>query len=209
MASSGPTTPAAAGGELLLERERELTSIDTLLESAATGAGQLVLIEGRAGIGKSRLLAELRFRAGEEGMRVLAARGSALEREFPFGVVRQLFERALRGAASNGAGKLLDGAAASARPVFESIGADGDGEAADASFAALHGLYWLAVNLSSERPLLLAIDDLHWADRGSLRFVSYLMHRLEGLPLIVAATVRTGEAGTDEALLGDVSNDPG
>ena len=60
----------------------------------------------------------------------------------------------------------------------------------DASFAALHGLYWLTVNLAGGRPLLLAIDDLHWADRPSLRFLAYLARRLEGLPVLVAASLR-------------------
>ena len=78
----------------------------------------------------------------------------------------------------------------------------------DASFAALHGLYWLALNLAAERPLVLAIDDLHWCDRPSLRFLAYLARRLEGQPILVAATVRTGEPGTDVALLGEIAARP-
>ena len=45
------------------------------------------------------------------------------------------------------------------------------------------GLYWLTVNLAAEGPLLLAVDDLHWCDRPSLRFLAYLVRRLEGLPV--------------------------
>ena len=76
-----------------------------------------MLVEGPAGIGKSRLIAELRERAAGGGVRVLAAHGSDLEREFPFGVVRQLFEPLLAEPAERE--RLLDGAAAAARPVFE------------------------------------------------------------------------------------------
>ena len=49
----------------------------------------------------------------------------------------------------------------------------------DAGFAGLNGLYWLTLNLAGEEPLLLAVDDLHWADHSSLRFIAYLVRRLE------------------------------
>ena len=78
----------------------------------------------------------------------------------------------------------------------------------DASFAALHGLYWLTLNLAADRPLLLAIDDLHWCDRPSLRFLAYLARRLDGALLLVATTLRSAEPGTDPALLAEILHDP-
>jgi len=65
------------------------------LRAALDGRAALAFVEGPAGIGGSRLLAATRERGEAEGFRVLAARGSDLERDFPFGVVRQLFEPAL------------------------------------------------------------------------------------------------------------------
>jgi DNA-binding NarL/FixJ family response regulator len=193
--------------ESLLERDRELASLRSLVDDASSGTGRVALIDGQAGIGKSRLLRELRGQATETGLRVLAARGSELEREFPYGVVRQLFEPLLQTEAAGGDGTLLAGAANAARAVFEGVEA-GDADAGDSSFAALHGLYWLSVNLTADGPVLLAIDDLHWCDRASLRFLAYLMHRLEGLPLLIGTTLRTGEPGTDEALVADIGGDP-
>ncbi len=140
----------------LLERGHELASLAGLGTAARDGEGRIGLIEGPAGIGKTRLLAEGRRCAEEEGFQVLAARGSELERELPFGVVRQLFEPVLidPGAHAN----LLSGAAAPAKPVFAPPrDTAGLSEGGDASFAALHGLYWLSVNLTAQRPLLLAI----------------------------------------------------
>ncbi|WP_037503376.1 helix-turn-helix transcriptional regulator [Solirubrobacter soli] len=185
----------------LVEREREVAQLDSMLEEAIEGEGRAVLIEGPPGIGKSRLMAEFRRRAVAEGAFVLNARAGELEREFPFGVVRQLFESVV--AESD----VLAGAAAPAQVVFRNPDENGS-HGGDASFAALHGLYWLALNLAAEHPLLLEIDDLHWCDRPSLRFLAYLVRRLEGQPVLVTASVRTGDAPTDAALLAEIANDP-
>ncbi|RKQ87629.1 putative ATPase [Solirubrobacter pauli] len=184
----------------LVERDREVHVLDNLLAEATLGEGRAVLIEGPPGIGKSRLLAEFRRRATGEGATVLNARAGELEREFPFGVVRQLFEGVVTDPS------VLTGAAAAAGVVFASP--ENGVPAGDASFAALHGLYWLTLNLAAEHPLLLEVDDLHWCDRPSLRFLAYLVRRLEGQPVLVTASVRTGDAPTDAALLAEIANDP-
>ncbi|GAA1015985.1 LuxR family transcriptional regulator [Acrocarpospora pleiomorpha] len=187
----------------LFERGRELDELDAHFARAAAGAGRLVVVEGPAGIGKSRLLAEIRRRA-EGSMRVLWARGSGLEGEFAFGVVRQLFEAELAGPERREA--LLAGAAVSAAAVFgePDSGADGGG----ATFASLHGLYWLVLNLAEDAPLLLAVDDLHWCDRPSLLFLAYLARRLESQPILLLMGLRDAEPGTDPALLGEITHDP-
>ncbi|MFL6067178.1 MAG: AAA family ATPase [Gaiellaceae bacterium] len=182
----------------LLERDREVAALDELLAAAAGGEGWFAVLEAVAGMGKTRLVAETRRRAEEAGLRVLRARGGELEREFAFGVVRQLFEPALD------RGDVFDGAAAPARAVFE----DAAGGADAASFAVLHGLYWLVVDLSAERPLLLAVDDLHWCDQASLRFLAYLARRLEGVPALVVGALRPSEPGADEALIREIERDP-
>jgi DNA-binding CsgD family transcriptional regulator len=198
-ARSLPADRATATPDLL-ERDAELAALDRLVAEAADGRGRLVLIEGPAGIGKSGLLGGLRRRAGEEA-RVLAARASELEREFAFGVVRQLFESVV----AERPDAALGGAAAPAAAVFAGQPAAADG---GAQFAVLHGLYWLTLNLAAERPLLLAIDDLHWADRPSLRFLAYLARRLDGVPALAAATLRSGDHGADPQLLAEIALDP-
>ncbi|HUB98863.1 MAG TPA: AAA family ATPase [Solirubrobacterales bacterium] len=196
MTASRPNV-GSAQGEPLLEREHEVGAFAGLLEGEGSG---LVVVEGPAGIGKSRLIAELRERAAAEGRRVLSAFGSELEREFPFGVVRQLYEPLLVDAEERE--RLLADSAGAARPVFETLPAAGEG---DVSFAALHGLYWLTVNLADPQPLLIVVDDLHWCDRPSLRFLVYLARRLEGLPALVVVGLRTAEPGTDPVLIGEVA----
>jgi DNA-binding CsgD family transcriptional regulator len=182
----------------LVEREDDLGALAELLDGLVDGRSRAALIEGPAGIGKSRLLGALRDGAAARGVRALTARGSELEREFPFGVVRQLFEPVL---AEVGRDAAFEGAAASARAVFAGEADEG------ATFAVLHGLYWLTLNVGEERPLVLAVDDLHWCDRPSLRFLAYLAPRLDGAPLLLGATLRSTEPGTDPVLIGEVARD--
>jgi DNA-binding SARP family transcriptional activator len=200
--SPAPAAPAAPVPDDLLDRERELTAVRSALDDLAAGEPRLLLIEGPAGIGKTRLLTEARRLAADRSVRVLSARGSQLEKAFGFGVVRQLFEPALTDPRRRA--DLLAGAAASARGVFEPMG----GESPDGSFAALHGLYWLAVNLTADGPLLLAIDDVQWCDSTSLRSLAYLVRRLEAVPVLVVGTVRTGEPQEDEELLAELAMEP-
>ena len=80
----------------LVEREVEVATLDALLESARSGAGAVVLVEGPPGIGKTSLLRAARTRAADEGMRVLHGRGTELERAFPLGVARQCLEPVVR-----------------------------------------------------------------------------------------------------------------
>ena len=105
----------------LLDREDDLAAIDAALAEAVGGAGGILLIEGAAGIGKTTLLDQLRRRACALAMTVQTARGGELERGFGFGVVRQLLEAALVGAAATERDRLLAGAARLAEPVFTDV----------------------------------------------------------------------------------------
>ena len=175
----------------LIERERELAAVEGLLQRG----GEVLLVEGAAGAGKTSLLRAACGRAKALGYDVVDARGSELEAGFAFGVVRQLFER--RVAAAEDPDALLDGPAVAARPLL--LGQPPETSDHDTSFAVLHGLYWLAANLAARRPLLIAVDDAHWADEPSLRWLAYLAARLEGLALALLAAARPAQPGATEA----------
>jgi tetratricopeptide (TPR) repeat protein len=72
----------------------------------------------------------------------------------------------------------------------------------------LHGLYWLTVNLTAGGPVAIVVDDAQWCDTASLRYLAYLVKRLEGLPVLLLVAVRTGEPTEDDALLAEVVLDP-
>jgi predicted ATPase len=179
----------------LCERELDLAAVEELLEHR----GGVLLIEGRAGIGKTSLVEAACSRAGELRHEVVRARGSELESGFAFGVVRQLFERRLAAAGEGERAALLAGPAAAVRPLLS--GEVSAQPAGDSSFAVLHGLYWLVVNFAASRPVLIAVDDAHWADEASLRSLAYLAPRLEGLAAGMLVAMRQGDpAGMRPAL---------
>src|SRR5947199_10510703 len=140
--------------ENLVEREGELARFGALMEAAKQDNGAGVLVDGAAGVGKTTLVREVIRRAEAGGLQVLWARGGELERDFPYGVVRQLFERRLLAAGEDERAGLLEGAAGLAAPVLglEPRGAPAAGR--DAPFAAVHGLYWLAAGLAASPPLV-------------------------------------------------------
>jgi DNA-binding CsgD family transcriptional regulator len=202
---------AAATGQLL-ERSEELARIESALVEARTGRGTFVVIEGPAGIGKTALLAAARTAAARCGMRVLRSRGTELERDFAFGVVRQLFEPPLAEASELERADLLQGAAGVAASLLGLRGAPpADGppsSGVDPSFAVLHGLYWVCANLTAVGPLCVVVDDAHWADAASLRYLAFLLTRLEELNAALVVATRPREAGTDAELFATVTTDP-
>ena len=131
----------------------------------------MLAFEGPAGIGKTRLLGVLRERAVEAGATVLDARAGLLEREFGFGVVRQLFEAVAAGEPPPGRGArgVRRGRPEQRRPVRRAQ-------------RALPVHRWRSPRAG---PLVLCIDDLQWSDTASLRFVAYLARRVAGLPVLV------------------------
>jgi DNA-binding CsgD family transcriptional regulator/tetratricopeptide (TPR) repeat protein len=194
---------------LLLERDQEMERMAECLVRARQGRGGALVVEGPAGIGKTVLLAAARNGAEEEGFRVLRARGAELEHEFAFGVVRQLVEPVLAGASEKERSQLLDGPPGVAAQLLGLPGlGDGAPIAPDPSFAVLHGLYWLCANLASQQPLALVVDDAHWADGASLRFLAFLLPRLEELRVAVLLGARPAEAGEGRELLAAMTMDP-
>jgi predicted ATPase len=194
---------------VLLERERELERIDAALGSAIAGSGITVVIEGEPGIGKTSLLAAALSRAAASGVVALRACGAELESEFPFGVLRQCLEPVVTAADDTERARLFAGVAALAEPVLTDV----PGAGADASFGVLHGLYWLLANLCERGPVLMTVDDAHWADEASLRFLAYLQHRAESLALVLLVATRTVDregsaSGVLTALLADPSSAP-
>ena len=166
----------------LLEREAELEALIGLARRAASGEGGVAVVEGPAGIGKTALVEHAVERIRDDGVSATVARGGELERDLPWGVVRDLFERLLGGFTPGERETLFTGAAGLAWDALY-------GETPSrprrrrGPRAALHGLYWLTSAVAERGPMVIAVDDAQWADSSSLRFVGYLAARVEELPV--------------------------
>ena len=166
----------------LRERASEVATLDTAIGDLVGGDGRCIVVEGPAGIGKTRLLAAARDRARDAGVRVLRARGSELEHSAPFGIVHQLLDVTVHRATDAERSAWFQGAASLAGPVFEV----GRAAAAPADlYPTLHGLYWLLASIVGDDPAVLICDDVQWADDPSLALLEFLTRRIEDVPLLL------------------------
>ena len=153
--------------------------------------------EAGAGLGKSALLEYTARLATDAGCRVLHAAPGPLERHFPFGVVRALLEMPVRDAAADDRAVLLDGAAATAGELL----LDGTVPGGDAMPMVAHSVLWLCSALADERPLVLVVDDAHWADRCSLQILAYVARRVADRPVLIVAAARADDPDAASDLL--------
>jgi DNA-binding CsgD family transcriptional regulator len=185
---------------LLLDRDAELGELGRRIAAACSGSGRVIVVEGPAGIGKSTLLAATARAVRATGTTVLWARCSPLEQDAAWGMARQLFEplriRPEWGELTMGAAGLAD------RALAPEGGAPAPG--GDAMHAAARGLVWLVSNLAERSPSVLVVDDVHWGDAPSLRWLALLALSLEELRAGVLCAVRVGEPVAAPELLAEV-----
>ncbi len=185
----------------LLSRDTEVKVIGARVDAASSGTeGSLIVIEGPPGIGKTSLLDVAEQRARVAGLEVLRARADESEVEIGFGIVRQLLEGVVSEASPSQRRAIFAGSARLAAPILlpgqDPIADPPSGSGLPELFAALHGLFWVVSNLSDREPLLISVDDAHWSDAPSLRFLAYLGRRVRDLPLVLMIARRCGEGAS-------------
>ncbi|MEV7995603.1 AAA family ATPase [Streptomyces sp. NPDC086077] len=192
--------PAAGASASLWERDEEIAGVvealDALCVDRASPGGLLVL-RGEAGLGKTALLAETRRLAEERGCTVWSARGGETLRSVPFNVVRQLLQPALVSLLPEEAREYLGDWYDVAGPALGI--ADPGGRQADPQ-GVCDGLV-VAVRRLAKRdwPLVLLIDDAHWADQETLRWLAAFAERLHDLSVLVVVARRPGEVTGESA----------
>ncbi|HEX4280816.1 MAG TPA: AAA family ATPase [Solirubrobacteraceae bacterium] len=191
----------------LLERDDLLQAISAALDAVQDGNGRALLIEGHAGMGKTRLHEAALDDARGRGLRVLRAAGAELEQNVAFGVAGQLIRALLNELPPAGRRAFLVEAPERVRSL---AGAREDmldpGDAGDLTMS--HGLFTMMAGAAEARATMLAIDDLHWCDVASLEFVLYVLHRLDELPVALVMTRRPAVGGESADALDRVAGHP-
>ncbi|WP_221357532.1 ATP-binding protein [Streptomyces beigongshangae] len=190
--------PGAAAPAPLWERDAELAAVEEAVDAlcAGSGAGSLLVFTGEAGIGKTALLA--RVRAVAEGRcTVWSARGGETITSVPFNVVRQLLQPALVALMPDEAREYFGDWYDIAGPA---LGIAEPGARRADPQGVCDGLVAAVRRLARrEWPLVLVIDDAHWADQETLHWLAAFAERLDDLPVLVVAARRPGEATGESA----------
>ncbi|MFJ4578004.1 ATP-binding protein [Streptomyces echinatus] len=196
--------PPTAGSAPLWERDAEIATVAQALDvlcADQTSAGSLLVLRGEAGLGKTALLAETRRIAERRGCAVWSARGAETLRSVPFHVVRQLLQPALLSLLPEEAREYLGDWYDIAGPALGI--ADPQEGSADPQYVC-DGLVAAVRRLARrEWPLVLLLDDAHWADQETLRWLAAFVERLDDVSVLVVVTRRPGEVSGDGARLLD------
>ncbi|WP_433335406.1 helix-turn-helix transcriptional regulator [Spirillospora sp. CA-294931] len=180
---------------MLLERDDEQAALDRLLADSAGGRGRVAVVTGVTGSGKTALLYHFAERAAEAGVTWLSAIGSRAEQDLPLGVFSQLFLNASIPAERAAlAAQLLDSAGVQAANWYDTP------PGAVERLRITQGLCNAVVNLSDTQPVLVTIDDVHYADKASLWQLQFFIRRLTSARILLVLTEADRVITTDPAL---------
>jgi len=179
-----------SAADRLIGRESALAAAGSVLGEALTGAGQFLLISGEAGIGKTAILEALIQRAGPVPLvlRGFCWEGSGAPPYWPWSQV--LRASGLPTAELGEAAWLVQPAAGSAMPMSAAAAADARFRLFEAATRCLSGL-------AADRPVLVVLDDLHWADEPSLRLLGFLARAIAAEPVLLLGAYRDSEASAE------------
>ena len=176
---------------LLIGRAREREAIAAAIEALRGGAGRIVAVEGEPGIGKSRLLAHLAATA--DACTVLAARASEYEADLPYALWTEALDRHLAEIGDRRRSRLGLADPQTLTGVLPALAERDGGPVAADRHRTHRALRDLLERLVAVRPLVLCLDDVHWADPGSGEALAALLHRPPAGPVLIAVAARSGQ----------------
>ncbi|MDQ2939290.1 MAG: AAA family ATPase [Actinomycetota bacterium] len=175
----------------LIGRRREVALLAASLEELDGGIGGALHIVGEPGIGKSRLLREVKEQASQRGQLVLSGRATEFERNYPFGIFVDALDRYLASLDPGWIESRTDEKAHELAAIFPSLSSPQDSKSnvlQAERFHAHDAVRVLLEQLAGRQPVVLALDDVQWADAASVELLSHLLrHAPEGRVLILLA----------------------
>lgn len=176
--------PGSGPEPTLRGRGRELRTLRDAVDRAAAGQPALVTVEGEAGIGKSRLLAETARLAEAGGLQVFSGKAEEIDRDRPFGLIARALG-CTREAADPRRASIAALLAGSDRPATVTVSSD-----AGLRFRVVDALCDLLEQLATDRPVLLGLDDLHCADSSTMLTLAAMARSSVGLPIALVGCSR-------------------
>ncbi len=218
-AQASAAAPSLPGRGQFVGRSLELDRLRRAVDAALGGHGSLVMLAGEPGIGKTRLAEQLGIYAGLRGAQTLLGQCHETEAGIPYlpfvDALRQYVagcgDEALRdelGSAGPDVAKLVSEVTQRLPDVGPAVAV----EPAQDRYRLFDGVASFLVNASRANPLVLVLDDLHWADRPTLLLLQHLARRFEGSRLLILGTYRDVELDRRHPLaetLSDLRRDPG
>jgi DNA-binding CsgD family transcriptional regulator len=175
----------------IVGRREELAALAEALKRLGSGRTGILAISGEPGIGKTRLLDELAARADAAGHLVLSGRAAELERELPFAVWVDAVADYASSLGPDRLERLVGEQAAELAPVVPGLaGLDGATRLQDERYRTHFAVRALLEGLGGRRPVVVALDDLHWADDGSLELIAHLLRRPPRRGVLLALAFR-------------------
>ena len=202
VAATGATSTRDAGepDEVLVGREGELGTLRQALDDTVNGRGRIVMVIGEAGIGKTSVLRALAAEAARRGTLVLVGRSYESEQILPFAPWVDAFRTGLALEGDDTVRALSPAWRSELARLFPEVAAPGLPPASDDQRRLFESVVHLIEELARAQPLVLLLEDLHWADEMSLRLLSFLGRRIASKPVLLIATARSEELA-DAALL--------
>ncbi len=184
--------------QVLHGRDGELTALAELLDALGDDddGGLSLQLAGEPGIGKSRLLAELGRQARARGHLVFAGRAAEFEGELPFGLFTDAMDDWLRRLAGERLAQLVAEAGhelAIVLPAVDAVVAERPAELQEERYRAYRAVRVLLATLARDTPVVLALDDLQWADPGSVELVAHLLAHPPTGPVLIALAFRPAQ----------------
>lgn len=194
-------------------REKPLRALVERLKAAVAGNGSVVLLGGDAGVGKSRLMRDLKNEATDQTVRVIEGRCSSTESSVPYAPLMDALRFRIARGEGEAAARMLGPLRAVLAPLFPQL----EGKAPNPGHELEHHperpfelIFGVLERLVAEEPMLLVLEDVHWADQTSLELLHHLAHRSQSLRLLLVATYRSDELHSGHPLrrlLGNLARD--